>query len=225
MALDDPLDEHEQSERVLAWLRTNAVGLIGGLVLGLAAIGGWKWWQQDQYNQSLAQADQYQAAVAAIMADDETAAAAKVAGLGDSVYANLATLQLVASQVEAGQGEKAIATLRALQPSDPVVADIIDQRLARLLIDAGQADEALALLANVSSPSALETKGDAQYALGQADKAREAYGQALVGLDVASPQRQIIELKLTQVGGTVANRDPASSKSTNPESTNSEAQS
>ena len=57
MAIDDPLDEHEQSERVLLWLRENGAGLIGGIVLGLAAIGGWKWWQQQQSQQQLARAD------------------------------------------------------------------------------------------------------------------------------------------------------------------------
>ena len=31
MAIDDLLDEHEQSERVRAWLRNNAAGLIGGV--------------------------------------------------------------------------------------------------------------------------------------------------------------------------------------------------
>ena len=34
MALDDLLDEHEQSERVRSWIRSNALGLLGGIVLG-----------------------------------------------------------------------------------------------------------------------------------------------------------------------------------------------
>ncbi|MGY0798635.1 YfgM family protein [Lysobacter sp. A286] len=224
MALDDPLDEHEQSERVLEWLRTNGLGLVGGLVLGLAAISGWKWWQQDQHNQALGMADQYQTAVTAIVGDDDTSAA-KVTALGDTVYANLATLQLAASQVEAGQGDTAIETLSGIQPSDPAVASIVDQRLARLLVDAGRADEALTLLADASSPSALETRGDAQYALGQTDKASEAYSQALVELDVASPQRQILELKLTQVGGVAATRDATGPAAANPALANPEAQS
>ncbi|MDX1550349.1 MAG: tetratricopeptide repeat protein, partial [Lysobacter spongiicola] len=63
MAIDDLLDEHEQSERVLEWLRNNGAGLIGGIVLGLAAIGGWKWWEQDRQQQALSVADRYQTAV------------------------------------------------------------------------------------------------------------------------------------------------------------------
>ena len=48
MAIDDLLDEHEQSEKVRTWLKDNAVGLIGGIALGLALIGGWQWWQKQQ---------------------------------------------------------------------------------------------------------------------------------------------------------------------------------
>lgn len=202
MALDDPLDEHEQSERVLEWLRTNGAGLIGGIVLGLAAIGGWKWWQQQQQQQQVAKADQYQAAVDAIEANDEQGAG-KVQALGEGVYANLAALELAAAQAEAEQSAEAIQTLRGIKPGSPAIADIVNQRLARLLIDTDQAEAALALVDNATTPAALQVRGDAQYALGQPDQARESYQQALTRLDVGSPQRRVLELKLTEVGAAV----------------------
>lgn len=201
MAIDDLLDEHEQSERVLEWLRTNGAGLIGGIVLGLAAIGGWKWWQQHDLQQDLAAADSYHAAVSAIEANDEQAAA-KVAALEDGVFANLSALELAAAQVDAGEIDKAIVTLRAIKPGNPAVADVVNQRLARLLIATDEADAALASLADASTPSALEVRGDAQQALGRTEQAREDYAQALAALDVAAPQRQLLELKLMEVGGT-----------------------
>ena len=201
MAIDDLLDEHEQSERVLEWLRTNGAGLIGGIVLGLAAIGGWKWWQQHDLQQDLAAADSYHAAVSAIEANDEQAAA-KVAALEDGVFANLSALELAAAQVDAGEIDEAIVTLRAIKPGNPAVADVVNQRLARLLIATDQADAALASLADASTPSALEVRGDAQQALGRTEQAREDYAQALAALDVAAPQRQLLELKLMEVGGT-----------------------
>ena len=201
MAIDDPLDEHEQSERVLQWLRENGAGLIGGIVLGLAAIGGWKWWQQQQSQQQLAKADQYQAAIDAIEASDGQGAA-KVDVLGEGVYANLAALELAASQVAAQEDAAAIETLRSIKPGNPAIADIVNQRLARLLIATDQAEAALALVDTADTPTALQVRGDAHYALGQPDKARESYQQALTKLDVASPQRRVLELKLTEVGGT-----------------------
>lgn len=209
MAIDDPLDEHEQSERVLEWLRANGAGLIGGIVLGLAAIGGWKWWQQQQQQQQLAKADQYQAAVDAIESGNGEGAA-KVQALGEGVFANLAALELAAAQAEANQNTAAIETLRGISPGNPAIADIVNQRLARLLIDTDQADAALALLDNASTPAALQIRGDAQYALGQTEDARESYQQALTRLDVASPLRRMLELKLTEVGGS-ADRTEAKS--------------
>ena len=209
MALDDPLDEHEHSERVREWLRRNGLGLIGGILLGLAAIGGWKWWQQHQATQQTQAASQYQAAVDAIAARDKQAEA-KVKSLDPGLYHTLASLQLAKSQVAAGQRDAAIATLRATRGADPALAQVVNERLARLLIDASQADAALKLVQAATTPSALEVRGDAQFALGQRDRARETYQQALAKLDVGSPHRRLLELKLTEVGGTLAKSEAKS---------------
>lgn len=203
MAIDDPLDEHEQSERVLDWLRRNGAGLVGGIVLGLAAIGGWKWWQQHQHQQQLDRAAQYQAALDAITADAGQAAA-KVDALGQGIYRTLAALELADAQAAAGEGEAAIATLRGIDSKDPALAGVIEQRLARLLIGADKATEALALVEDSDTAAALEVRGDAQFALGQTEQARASYSEALARLDVASPQRRVVELKLAQVGAPAA---------------------
>lgn len=203
MAIDDLLDEHEQSERVLQWLRNNGAGLIGGILLGLAAIGGWKWWEHRGEQRRMDVAARYQAAVDAIDAKDPQAEA-KVKAVEGGTFAALAALELARSQVEAKKTEAAIATLRGIRTDDPAIAEIVNQRLARLLIDSKQADAALKLVATATSPSAIEVRGDAHFALGQLEQARASYAQALVGLDVASPQRRLLELKLTEVGGTPA---------------------
>jgi predicted negative regulator of RcsB-dependent stress response len=203
MAIDDLLDEHEQSEKVRTWLRDNALGLIGGITLGLALIGGWQWWQKQQQHARLETADRYQAAVDAIQADNLKQATSKVSTLHDGAYATLAALQLSKAQLGAGQRDAAIATLRAAKPSDQALAAIVTQRLARLLIDAGKAGDALRLLPKDSADAEiLQVAGDAHYALGHLDEARTAYQQALTHLDVGAPQRRLVELKLTEVGGT-----------------------
>lgn len=209
MAIDDILDEHEQSERVLEWLRRNGAGLIGGIVLGLASIGGFKWWQQNQQQQDIRAASQYQAALDAIEAGDKQAVA-KVESLRSETYATLASLELAESQVVAGQHDVAISTLRGIKTRDPAVTAVVHQRLARLLIDAKQADAALGLLADASSAAALEVRGDAHYALGQKEKARASYAQSLAKTDEASPQRRLLELKLTEVGGVPARTEAKS---------------
>ena len=201
MAIDDLLDEHEQSERVREWLRRNGAGLIGGVALGLAAIAGWKYWERHQAKQQAVVADSFQVAVDAAKANDKQAAA-KIKALGDGTYGTMAALELAKAQVDANQRDAAIATLRGIKSKDPAVTAIVNERLARLLIDAKQADAALKLVAEADTPSGLEIRGDAQLAAGQRDAARKSYEQALAKLDVAAPLRRVVEFKLIEVGGT-----------------------
>ncbi|WAC63946.1 tetratricopeptide repeat protein [Pseudoxanthomonas sp. SL93] len=204
MAIDDLLDEHEQSERVRGWLRNNGAGLIGGVALGLAVILGWQWWQKDQARKNEQAHLDYQAALEGATGNDLKKAQAAVAKLSteDEVYADLAGLQLAKAQVQAGERDAAIATLRGLTP-DASLKPVVDLRLARLLNDAGKHAEALALLAKSDDPSSLEARGDALLATGKAKEAQDAYTKALATLDVASPQRRLIEIKLVSAGGTL----------------------
>ncbi|MEO7259312.1 MAG: tetratricopeptide repeat protein [Luteimonas sp.] len=205
MAIDDLLDEHEQSEKVRNWLQSNGAGLIGGVLLGLALIGGWRWWQKQQDQTRVETGERYQAALDSIQAKNLKQAQPQVAALPDGSYATLAALDLAKAQLEAGQRDVAIGTLRSAKPSDPALAAVLTQRLARLLIDAGKADQALKLLpAQTTDAKILQVRGDAHFALGQRDEARAAYVQALTHLDVGAPQRRMVELKLSEVGGAPA---------------------
>lgn len=204
MAIDELLDEHEQSERVRSWLRSNGAGIIGGVVLGLGLIGGWQWWQKQQAQQRGQAGERYEAALKALEGGDPAKAKAPVAALQGTAYQGLGALALAKAQADAGQRDAAIATLRAAHSGDAGLDAVLDQRLARLLIDAGKPQEALKLLADSTGAGALEARGDAQLAAGQREAARESYSKALAGTDEASPQRRLIELKLSQVGGAAA---------------------
>lgn len=212
MAIDDLLDEHEQSERVRNWLKNNGAGLLGGIALGLAVIFGWQWWTRHQAQQNQQAYQDYAAAQASLAkaapADaqkpaDLKAVQTEVAKLGgeNELYANLAALRLAKAQVEAGKRDDAIATLRALKPVAEL-KPVVDLRLARLLADAGKNDEALKLIGDATDSDSLVARADILAASGKAAQARELYLKALAGMDVAAPQRRLVELKLTDVGGT-----------------------
>jgi predicted negative regulator of RcsB-dependent stress response len=207
MAIDDLLDEHEQSERVRNWLKNNGAGLLGGVALGLAVIFGWQWWQRQQVEQAQSAHLAYRAAVVAMAASDLDKSKAEVAKLGGDkggAYAGLAALQLAKAQVDAGQAEAAIATLRSVK-ADASLQPLVNVRLSKLLIDAGKAEDALKMLGDAGDSASLEARGDALVAAGKREDARAAYLKALTGIDVASPQRRLVELKLTDVGGTPPN--------------------
>lgn len=212
MAIDDLLDEHEQSERVRTWLRKNGAGIIGGVLLGIGAIAGWQWWQKEQLGK-LAEANvRYEAVSRSLQSKKLEEAAKEVAALegGKSgIYGDLASLELAKAQVEAGKNDDAIKTLRALK-AEGEFKILIDQRIARLLIETGKAADALTLLGNASDSASLEIRGDALVAQDKREQARDLYSQSLAKLDVAAPQRRLLETKLMDAGGTVA--DPAAEK-------------
>jgi predicted negative regulator of RcsB-dependent stress response len=202
MAIDEILDEHEQSRRVQEWLRRNGGGLIGGVVLGLAAVAGWKWWQQREAQAHMRQADTFQSAVDALDRDG-LKGAGRVQALPAGVYRSLAALRLAKAQAEAKDDAAAIATLRSSMPADPAMKTIFERRIALLQIDSGKAADALKSLGGTDAAT-LDLRGDAQFALGQVDAARESYRKALAKAEVGSPQRRLLELKYTQVGGVPA---------------------
>lgn len=212
MAIDELLDEHEQGERVRSWLRSNAGGLLGGILLGLALVGGWQWWQKHRQEQLAQASERFDAVIESLEAGDTAKAKGQVAALENKSYATLAALAMAKAQVEADETEAAIATLRAVRGKDADLDPVVEQRLARLLVDAGKPDEALSLLADATGAGALEARGDAEFAAGKRDAARESYRKALAATDVASPQRRLLELKIADAGGKPA--EPAAAPAT-----------
>jgi len=207
MALDELLDEHEQSERVRTWLRDNAFSLIGGLAIGLGLIGGWNWWQQHTHQQKLAAGDAYQSVLMALAMGDLATAERAAEGLGQDAYAELVALDLAKAHVDKGDLEAAIAALRRAESAVPGLQWVITRRLARLLLENGQGDDALALIADADDAAALEIRGDVRFAQGKPDEARAAYQDALRKLDATAPQRTLLEFKLVEVGGTPERRE------------------
>src|SRR5690606_1109128 len=107
-----------------------------------------------------------------------------------------------------GKHDEALAALAEIRGDkvDPALAALAHLRSARILLDGGKAEDALARLdATVEKtyPAvSAELRGDAEMALGRRGAARAAYEKALASLDVAAPTRPMIEMKLTDAGGT-----------------------
>ncbi len=179
--------------------------------MGGAGIIGINWWSSHQTSRRADAASQHQAVVQASEARD----AAKVAGLAkalqdkhvDTPYAALSALRVAESQLTAGDTKVALATLESARgkSSDPALDGLVTLRIARLQLAAGDAKAALATLDRIEDRGylalAAELRGDAQLALRQRDAARKAYEEALTYLDSAAPNRRMVELKLTDLGG------------------------
>ncbi|MEN1940393.1 tetratricopeptide repeat protein [Luteimonas sp. MJ174] len=207
MAVDELLDEHEQGERVREWIRQNAFGVIAGIAVALALVYGYGKWQDHLLAKRIATGETYAAINDSIAAGDleQARTLAEGAALDDGIYGTLVALDLAAAQVRAGDQAAAIETLAGIGAVDPALAPVVARRRAVLLVDAGKTDEALAVLGDANDAGSLEIRGDAEHAAGRPEQAREAYLAALTTLDeAATTQRQLLEIKLADVGGTPA---------------------
>lgn len=211
----DQIDEHEQGERVRAWLKNNGASLVMGVALGLGALGGWQWWQGQQEQGKAVAAGEFLAFSQALEAGETDKAEAFAQSLRtahpDTPYPALVALNLAARQLGEGKGEDALATLDgvAREGLDAGLAELLDLRAARVLVALDRHEDALARLATLGEAShypanVAELRGDAELALGRRDAARAAYEQALAQLDEAAPTRPMIEMKLTDAGGPTA---------------------
>ncbi len=216
------LSDEEQEEALRNWWRENWRWIVSGIAIGLALLGGWKFWQQTQLHHAEEASALYLDLTKAAQRND----AAKVEQLtrelqekyAASPYAQQANLALAKIRVEAGKWDEAAASLRDVvdHAKDPGLAQIGKLRLARVLIQQNKNDDALALLDPVKAVAFAaevhELRGDALYAKGDVKGARGEYQQALSAqLGAGGPDAdQLLELKIQDLGDAA----PASAQST-----------
>lgn len=204
------LDEHEQGEKVRAWLRQNGGAIIGGVAIGLALIFGYQWWERSKIEHKLSASANFTALTEAVENKDDAAANALATELADKYsdtpYATLAGLRVAGSKVQGGNLADAGTTLEKARAGtdDAALQALVDLRLARIEIGDGKAEAALQRLASIKDGAfpglVAESRGDALFALGRNDEAATAYQDALTALDTGAPNRMLVEMKLADLG-------------------------
>lgn len=203
------LDEHEQSERVRAWLKDNASNMLTGVALGVALIAGWHWWQNSRSEHQTTAAVQFATlseAVAANQPDSVDAIAQSLrTEFADTPYALLAAMQLARVKLDAGEPQAARDALAAIDVSgqNPALAALATLRIARLDLVLAKPADALAGLQPISDDFGGlvdEARGDALAALARPADARAAYQKALTLLDAGSPVQRTVQMKLDNLG-------------------------
>jgi predicted negative regulator of RcsB-dependent stress response len=211
--MSEQYDEHEQSERVKQWLLKNGSNLLTVLLLLIASVFGWHWWQNKQNQQSQEAGNQYQTFLAAVEKPDP----AKAQALGDALMANyaktdyafLAALRMAKLHSDGGQYDKALAALNKASglTDNPQNLELASLRKTQLWLAQGnieQADKSASAIKGTYYPASLaETKADIAAGRGDNAKAITLYREALSKLDADASSRALIELKLSDAGGTV----------------------
>lgn len=218
--MDDYLTEQEQWERAKAFLVSNGPWIIGGVVIAVIGLAGWRWYGSHEDKLALEAATKYQAVIQAFEKKDRTGGLAQAAQLKEqfpsSPYADQADMLSARVYVESNELDKAAERLKHVMESsdDSELALVARLRLARVQLSQGKADEALATL-NKQELGAFtarfhEARGDVYFGKGDKRNALREYEEARKNAGIQEFDTQLLDLKIKDLsGGTAASREPA----------------
>ncbi len=210
MAYD--LEEQEQIASLKAWWDKYGNASTWVLIAALAAYSGYTYWKYHQRSESAQASALYEELQNAVQAKDN-AKVLRAAGdveskFGGTAYAPMAALVAAKSAFEANDLKSAKAQLQwAVDHGADEFKAVAKIRLAGVLLDEKAYDEALKTLTG-ETPAAFagavaDRKGDILAAQNKLAEARSAYQAALDATDKKNPGRQLIQLKLEAIGGSV----------------------
>jgi len=205
-------NEAEQWERAKALVGELWIYVVGGVAIGGALLWGWGWNKERLEKRSLEASARYEEAIAAFTRNDKPRGYQLVDEINRDYqatpYAALATLIAARNQVDANELDKASAGLKSVMDtaSDPELRTIARMRLARVQSAQGKYDDALATLkvddACEFAPRLADTRGDVLFAKGDRAGALREYLAARTGEDKGQVDRDLLDLKIRDLGGT-----------------------
>ncbi|MYM72954.1 tetratricopeptide repeat protein [Duganella sp. FT109W] len=209
MAYD--LEEQEQIASLKAWWDKYGNATTWVVIAALAAYSGWTGWKYYERNQSGQASALYAELQSAVEAKDNAkvlrAAGDMESKFGSTTYAPMAALVAAKSAFDANDLKSAKAQLQwAADHGADEFRAVAKIRLAGVLLDEKAYDEALKVLSGdvpaQFAGAVADRKGDVLAAQNKLVEARAAY-QAALDADKKNPGRQLIQLKLEAIGGSV----------------------
>lgn len=208
--MDTNQTEQQRVEEIRRWLSSYGRTLFAGLLAGLLALAGIRYYFNHLNETAVAASDVYQQMLYNIEKDRAqaiTQAKRLTADFSATSYAALGALYSARFAVEDGDLEGATGWLQwALDhPLDHSFRRVVQLRMAKVLLAREMYDAALALLEDAGSDAFtvefLELKGDLYSAMKKPPEAKAAYASALENAQPGIPQiRNLIQLKLDNLG-------------------------
>jgi predicted negative regulator of RcsB-dependent stress response len=207
-------EEQEQLATLKAWWHQYGNLITWVLIIGLGAYAAWTGWNSYR-NKQVAQAGVlYGELQNAVNAQDKEKVQRVTADMESkfdgTVYAQMTALVAARYAYETKDTATAKAQLQWVidHGKDEAYKSIAKVRLAGILLDEKAYDEGLKLLGG-SFPAQFaaivdDRKGDILVAQNKLEEARTAYRSALEKTEEKSPGRQLIQIKLDAIGGSVA---------------------
>ena len=207
--MDTYQSEDEQVQAIKDWWKENGRAVIAGLIIGIGAIGGYRYWTNYQATQS----EQASLMYAQVMTSAANADSVKAFEQGKSLisdysgtpYAALTALALSKLAMDDGDYTTAAAQLRWVidHSHDDGLKHLARLRLARVLAAEDKPDLAISLLTETDTNGFTtlyqETRGDILVQQGKTTEARVEYRKALEDLEMNPQRRRTLEMKMNDL--------------------------
>jgi len=201
-------NENEQVDALKNFFAQNGKALVAGVVLGVGALVGWKYWSSHEDSGSRETSAAYQQVTAALDASKPATldAAAKFASDNNNTYGALASLDLAKRYVDNNQLDKAAAQLQnGLQDTkDANLQAVLNLRLARIQLQQKQPDAVLKTLENIKGDGwvaiVADVRGEALLSKGDTQGARDAWSKG-VAADTSSALKEMLQMKMNNLPG------------------------
>ena len=206
-------EEQEQLATLKAWWNQYGNLVTWVLTAALLAYAGWSGWKYYQRDQTSKGELLYEEIVKAADAKDQAKVSRAAEDIKDKFsstpYAQMGALTAAKSAFEADDMKAAKAHLQWVLEhgrSDEFKA-VARIRLAGVLLDEKAYDDGLKVLdwdfPEQFAALVADRKGDLLFAQNKTDEARKAFQTALDKTEIKNPARQLIQLKLDALGGSL----------------------
>jgi predicted negative regulator of RcsB-dependent stress response len=199
-------NENDQVDAIKRFFAENGKALAVGVILGVGALVGWRYWNSHQTESARSASLSYQTVVSSLSAGkaEDLSAAEKFAADNKNTYGALASMELAQQFVDQNQLEKAAAQLQQglAATSDENLNAVITLRLARVQVQLKQADTALKTLESVKGEGwaaiVADLRGEALLSKGDKQGARSAW-EAGVKSNASPALSEMMQMKINNL--------------------------
>lgn len=200
-------NENEQVDALRRFFANNGKALAVGVIIGIGALAGWRYWAGHQVSNSAEISANYQKVTQAMQGDrpQTLEAVAKFASENNNTYGALAALDLAKQYVDQQQLDQAATHLQTglKATKDENLQAVLNLRLARVQLQQKQAEAALKTLDAVKgegwSAIIADIRGEALLSKGDKQGARDAWSKGIAS-DASPALKQMMQMKMNNLG-------------------------
>ncbi|WP_187487370.1 tetratricopeptide repeat protein [Duffyella gerundensis] len=200
-------NENEQVDALRRFFANNGKALAVGVIIGIGALAGWRYWTGHQVSNSAEISANYQKVTQAMQGDrpQTLEAVAKFASENNNTYGALAALDLAKQYVDQQQLDQAASQLQTglKATKDENLQAVLNLRLARVQLQQKQAEAALKTLDAVKgegwSAIIADIRGEALLSKGDKQGARDAWSKGIAS-DASPALKQMMQMKMNNLG-------------------------